>query len=158
MTEVTSKHIGWVSAILTGVAIILAAPLVWWWGTPTTAYLRPISLTYIETGDQDCGTLPSPTGWCARFVRDTPRGEVFATWSTEVATLIEPISECHASGGPTPYQNVPGGVVYYAVNPRLVPCLASGQELRVTHQHSVIFGPFQLRPSTLIEIIEEQGR
>lgn len=118
-------------------AVALAAPLGLWLYHPTTAYLKPVSLIYEKRDGV----------WWATFIRETPRGRVFAEWVTEIQ-LVGTALECSASGI-SPYDPKHDNTVEYIVPARLVPCLDAKGIKTITHQHTVILGPISLVPTQL---------
>lgn len=129
-------------------AAIVTALVALWIVLPSSVFLRPV-------GYQLDGAMMT-------FVRDVPFGQVTATWGTELRTST--LQECHAAGGPTPYQTGAEGaryavVVRYPLQPQLWPCVDGVWPVVVSQTHQVsAFGGVPLRASESIWICPENGR
>jgi hypothetical protein len=137
-----------VLAALGTVAVVSFAFISWWFVTPTTSYLQPVSFAYTHTGQGLCGSVISESGWCARLVRETPRGEVVAIWTTEIRLLNDGETECSLSGR-SAYQVVPMNAISYPVSHVMAACLDAMQPFHIVQEHSVLIGPISLRPTRI---------
>jgi len=129
------------AALALGV-VSMGVPLVWWFATPTTRYLNPVSMIY---------NVDERGLWWATFLRETPNGAVWASWSTEVR-VIGTEQQCSDSGA-TEYEAAPFDTVILLVPQKLIPCLELPGIKRVIHRHTAQIGPFTLIPSRLDYIL-----
>jgi hypothetical protein len=145
MKAVSARALALAYGALLGIALALGAPLAWWFLTPSERYLEPVSIAYFPAPGGRCGPSLSPSGWCAEFIRRTPRGPVRAEWATEIEIAGTPL-ECNASGVAT-YQGAEADRVTFSVSEQIASCLAAEGQKIVIHKHRVILGPFTLRPA-----------
>lgn len=145
--------------ILWSVVLFLFA--VWYWFTPSEKYLDVEAVYYQEAFNPQTGL----TEWRGYVIRDTPRGKIYATWSTEMTPLSGPKCEASSRGELVPYDSRPlhpdhekalkddekkeRRVGIFVAHPDLIRCLESPDPAAVNETWTVHLGGFlRLFPET----------
>jgi len=111
--------------------------MLWWYANPSSKYIVPISINYVEEDGL----------WWTTLVRKVNRDEVRASWMTEIE-VSQTDRECVASGEGL-YKPVPTSSVTFPTEPVLIPCLEAEGIKFITVQHSVRLGPISLLPTIM---------
>jgi hypothetical protein len=112
-----------------------------WLVLSTDLFIRPSAIHY--------------NGWNVTLVRETPFGDVWGRWSTEIR-VTGTGEECSSGIRPGFYQDTPDSTVSYRLGPWAQRCMDAGPPLVIVDTwQALIFGVIPVRPihrTTVISI------
>ena len=130
------KHIRWsfVDRVAAAVVFLGFALTGLWFTFPTSAFIRPISLSIQQ--DQ------------VRFVRETPFGSVQARWVSEITLIDGDGFECNSGHWRNAeYQPIDGNTVVYQIGAWADRCIEAGPPFYLTTTRQVLlWGVIPLKP------------